>query len=57
MYATASFTTFRFRSLGMFSPPVEIGVEEPMFVCGAMAATSAAMVMKTPADASREPGG
>ena len=41
----------------MFPPPVEIGVDEPMFVFGAMAATSAAIVMKTPAEAARDPCG
>ena len=30
---------------------------EPMFVCGAIAATSAASVMKAPADAARAPFG
>jgi hypothetical protein len=41
----------------MSSPPAEIGVDEPMFVNGAMAATSEAMARKTPAEAAREPGG
>ncbi len=41
----------------MLPPLVEIGVEEPMFVLGAIAATSAAIVMNTPAEAAREPWG
>jgi hypothetical protein len=57
MYAAASFTTFFLRSLGISPPPAATGVEEPRFVCGAIAATSAAMARKTPADAAREPGG
>src|SRR2546429_6328115 len=41
-------------SVPLMSPPLEsIGVAEPMFVCGAMAATSAASVMYMPADAAR----
>ena len=57
MNAAASFTTFFRRSSGMSSPLVEIGVDEPIFVEGAIAATSAAMARKTPAEAAREPGG
>ncbi len=41
----------------MSSPLSEIGVEEPMLVCGAMAATSAAMVITAPAESALEPGG
>ena len=41
----------------MSSPLSEIGVDDPMFVCGAMAATSAAMVMTAPAESALEPGG
>ena len=33
------------------------GVDEPMFVCGAIAATSAAIVMTAPAESALEPGG
>ncbi len=57
MNAAASFTTLRRRSSGISSPVAEIGVDEPMFVCGAIAAMSAAMARKTPADAAREPSG
>jgi hypothetical protein len=45
------------RSLPMLPPPRLIGVEEPMFVCGAMAATSAAIVITEPAESALEPGG
>ena len=41
----------------MSSPPSEIGVEEPMLVCGAIAATSAAMAITAPAESALEPGG
>ena len=41
----------------MFWPLESIGVEEPMFVCGAIASESAASVIQTPADAAREPCG
>jgi hypothetical protein len=34
-----------------------IGVEEPMFVLGAIASTSAASLIQTPADAARAPFG
>ena len=50
-------TTLRRRSVGISPPPTATGVDEPMFVAGAMAATSAASVMNAPADAAREPGG
>ena len=56
-YAAASLTTLRRRSAGISPPPTAIGVDEPMFVPGAMAATSAARVMNAPAEAAREPGG
>jgi hypothetical protein len=46
---------FRRRSLPMFEPSPEIGVEEPMFVSGAMARTSAACEIQTPAEAARAP--
>ncbi len=49
--------TLRRRSDGMSPPDEEIGVEEPMFVPGAIAATSAAIARKTPAEAARDPGG
>ena len=40
------------------SSPVEVtALAEPMLVCGAIAATSAAWVMKAPADAARAPFG
>ena len=38
----------------MFVPPRLIGVEEPMFVTGAIARMSAAWPIHTPADAARE---
>ena len=41
----------------MSSPLSEIGVDDPMFVCGAIAATSAAIVMTAPAESALEPGG
>ena len=41
----------------MSSPLSEIGVEEPMFVCGAIAATSAAIVITAPAESALDPGG
>ena len=49
--------TLRRRSDWMFPPPTSIGVEEPMFVCGAIASRSAAWLIQTPADAARDPGG
>ena len=57
MYAAASLTTLRRRSLEMSSPPTEIGVDEPMFVCGAIASTSAAMPITAPAESALAPGG
>ena len=41
----------------MSSPSSETGVVEPMFVCGAIAATSAAIAMTEPAESALEPGG
>ncbi len=41
----------------MFPPPTSIGVEEPMFVCGAIARMSAAWPIQTPAEAARAPAG
>ena len=47
----------RRRSFWMSSPPTLIGVDEPMFVCGAIASTSAASPIQTPAEAARAPVG
>jgi hypothetical protein len=55
--AAASFTTLRLRSSWMSSPPTEIGVEEPMLVCGDIARMSAAWPIQTPAEAARAPSG
>ncbi len=55
--AAASLTTLRRRSLEMFVPLPLIGVDEPMFVFGAIASTSAASEIQTPADAARAPPG
>ena len=55
--AAASLITLRRRSFWMSSPPIEIGVDEPRFVCGAMARMSAAWPIQTPADAARAPSG
>ncbi len=55
--AAASLTTLRRRSDWMFPPPTSIGVDEPMFVFGAMARRSAAWPIQTPAEAARAPGG
>jgi hypothetical protein len=41
----------------MFWPEPVIGVDEPMFVFGAIASTSAASEIHTPALAARAPGG
>ena len=41
----------------MSSPFNEIGVDEPMFVWGAMAARSDAIVMTAPAESADDPGG
>ncbi len=57
MYAAASFTTLRRRSFERSSPPVAIGVEEPMLVCGAIASTSAACPITAPAESALEPDG
>ncbi len=53
----ASLTTLRFRSEGISPPPAATGVEEPRFVLGAIAATSAACTIHTPAEAARAPSG
>ena len=55
--AAASFTTLRRRSLPMFVPLPWIGVDDPMFVAGAIARTSAASEIQTPADAALAPSG
>ena len=55
--AAASLTTLRRRSLPMLAPVPLIGVEEPMFVCGAIASRSAASEIQTPAEAARAPSG
>ena len=55
--AAASFSTLRRRSLLRLVPLPLIGVEEPMLVAGAIASTSAAWPIHTPADAARAPGG
>ena len=41
----------------MFDPLESIGVEEPMLVSGAIASTSAASEIQTPAEAARAPPG
>ena len=41
----------------MLPPPTATGCAAPMLVAGAMAATCAAIVMKTPAEAARAPVG
>ena len=41
----------------MFAPVPWIGVDEPMFVAGDIASTSAASEIHTPADAARAPSG
>ena len=41
----------------MSSPPSETGVDEPMFVCGAIAAMSADIAITAPAESALEPGG
>jgi hypothetical protein len=39
------------------APVAEIGVDEPMFVCGAIARTSAAWPITAPAESALDPGG
>ena len=53
--ATESLITLRRRSEPRLAPLESIGVDEPMFVVGAIASTSAASDTHTPADAAREP--
>ncbi len=55
--AAASFSTFLVISLSMPPPPTGTGCAAPMLVAGAIAATCAAMVMNTPAEAARAPVG
>src|SRR5256714_9999936 len=55
--AAASLITLRRRSEPRFCPLESIGVDEPMFVVGAIASTSAASEIHTPADAARAPSG
>src|SRR5438132_6331277 len=56
--AAESLITFRRRSeLEMFDPLESIGVDEPMFVSGAIASRSAASEIQTPAEAARAPRG
>src|SRR5947209_7213681 len=55
--AAASLMTLRLRSDEMFFPLESIGVDEPMLVVGAIASTSAASEIQTPADAARAPSG
>ena len=57
MYAAASLITFRRRSSPSFSPVAEMGVDEPMFVCGAIASTSAASPITAPAESALDPEG
>ena len=55
--AAASLITLRRRSEPRFAPLESIGVDEPMFVVGAIASTSAASEIQTPAEAARAPSG
>ena len=41
----------------MSSAPERDGVDEPMFVCGAIAAMSADILITAPAESALEPGG
>ena len=50
-------TILRRRSFEMSSPPIDTGVDEPMFVCGAIARTSADMPITAPAESALAPGG
>ncbi len=57
-YAAASDATFFvIASDGVVSPPADTGCAAPMWVPGAITATSAARVMRNPADAARPPAG
>ena len=55
--AAASLITLRRRSEPMLAPLPLIGVEEPMFVSGAIASRSAASEIQTPAEAALAPRG
>ena len=55
--AAASLITLRAGRVPMFSPLASIGVDEPMFDLGAIASTSAAWQIQTPAEAARAPSG
>ena len=55
--AAESLITLRRRSVPRFCPLESIGVDEPMFVVGAIASTSAACAIQTPAEAARAPSG
>src|SRR5579884_1228681 len=55
--AAASLIILRRRSEPILAPLESIGVDEPMFVVGAIASTSAASETQTPADAARAPSG
>ncbi len=55
--AAASFSIFLIISLSPVPPPTATGCAAPIFVAGAIAATCAAIVMKTPAEAARAPAG
>ena len=57
IWATASCLILRARSEPMFWPLASIGVAAPMWVVGAIAATSDASVMYAPAEAARAPSG
>src|SRR2546428_457371 len=57
MNAAASFSIFFIIVLSTFPPPSMTGDAAPMLVAGAIAATCAASVMKTPAEAARAPVG
>ena len=57
MRATASFVTLAASVSGSSSPPAPTTDAAPMFVLGAMAATSAASTTKVAADAARAPSG
>ena len=57
MYAAASLTTLRRRSFEKSWPFVVIGVDEPIFVCGAIASTSAASPITAPAESALDPPG
>ncbi len=53
--AAASFCTLCAMAGSIWPPNIETGVEAPVLVAGAMAATSAASRMKNPAEAARPP--